>query len=105
MVASIQQVLFEEIGDAIADSKRGSMFGVLCYKYQRKPFILFYQGQIVCKLFGAAREEALELPGTSLFNPKKHSRPMGNWVQLPIEIADSWACFAHLASEFAIADY
>ena len=104
MVASIPQVIFEEIGNAIVYSKRGSMFGVLCYKYQRKPFILFYQGQMVCKLFGAAREEALALSGASLFNPK-NSRPMGNWVQLPIDQIDSWACFADVAYEFAIANY
>ena len=105
MVDQVQQVLFEQIGESIVGSKRGGMFGVLCFKYQRKPFILWYEGQMVCKLFGAAKQEALELEGSSLFNPKNHSRPMGNWVQLPIEQADSWACWAEMAYEFVAAGY
>lgn len=89
--------LFDQIGELITKKKRSCMFGVPCYKVGRRPFIMFYDGQIVCKLFGQVHREAMLLKGTSLFNPKANTKPMGNWVQIPFLHSDKWESFAELA--------
>jgi len=96
----MERELFDQIGAAIAESKRSSMFGVPCYKVGRKPFIMFYDQQIVCKLFDDLHAEAMALAGTTLFNPKGNAKPMGNWVQIPGDHADRWAYFAQAAWHF-----
>lgn len=92
--------LFDQIGELIAQKKRSSMFGVPCYKVGRRPFMMFYDGQLVCKLFGQVHEEAMLLKGTSLFNPRANDKPMGNWVQFPSIHSDKWESFAKLAYSF-----
>ncbi|MEM8525979.1 MAG: hypothetical protein AAGG68_15175 [Bacteroidota bacterium] len=95
---------FELVGQAIPNSKRSNMFGVECYSINRRPFMLFYEEELVCKLFGEVHQEALALEGASLFNPKKNSKPMGNWVQIPFEHFKLWEYYAQLAREFVISN-
>lgn len=91
---------YDAIGRSMPDSRPGVMFGVPCYEVGRRPYIMLYEKQLVCKLFGEAHAEALALPGASLFNPRGNARPMGNWVQLPFAQAEHWKRFARLAFEF-----
>ena len=76
------------------------MFGVSCYKIGRKPFIMFYENHIVCKLLGEVHAEAMQLTRTTLFNPMGNDKPMGNWVQIPFAHSDNWEYFAKLAYDF-----
>lgn len=92
--------LFDQIGELLTKRKRSSMFGVSCYKIERKPFIMFYENQIVCKLMGEFHAEAMQLTGATLFNPMGSDKPMGNWVQIPFLHADKWNYFAKLAHDF-----
>lgn len=94
------EILFDEIGKDLSINKRSSMFGVICYKINRKPFIMFYKDELVCKLFGEVHKEACQLEGTSLFNPKGNSKAMSNWVQLPYTLKEKWLFFASCAYEF-----
>ncbi len=89
--------LFDQIGELIAKNKRSSMFGVPCYKLGRRPFIMFYDKHIVCKLFGQTHKEAMLLKGSTLFNPRANDKPMKNWVQIPFIHWDKWESFAKLA--------
>ena len=92
--------LFDQIGQFLTKKKRSSMFGVSCYKIGRKPFILYYDNQLVCKLFDQIHSEAVQLEGASLFNPTASDKPMKNWVQLPFTHAAKWEYFAKFAYDF-----
>jgi len=91
---------FHEIGRSIADSKKSNMFGVLCYKLGRRPYILFHQDEIICKLFEEASQEAMELEGAAYFAPMGPDKPMRNWVQIPFVHQEQWPMYAQLAFEF-----
>ena len=91
--------VFNEVGRFLSGNQSSSMFGVACFKIGRKPFIMFYDSQIVCKLSGSIHEEACQLAGTSLFNPKRNDKPMVNWVQIPYVYMERWAYFARFAYE------
>lgn len=73
------------------------MFGLQTYTVRRKPYIMLYEGELVCRLFGEDREEALSLPGARFFNPRNNKRPMANWVQLPAALEPYWQEFAERA--------
>ena len=92
--------MFNQVGELLVKKKRSSMFGVPCFKIGRKPFIMFYDNQIACKLFGEVHQQAMQINGTTLFNPKGNDKPMGNWVQIPFSHADKWEYFAKLAYDF-----
>ncbi|MEM6264886.1 MAG: hypothetical protein AAGI38_20410 [Bacteroidota bacterium] len=92
--------LFDQIGQDLSGNKRSSILGVPCFKIGRKPFLLFVKDQIVCKLYGEVNEEALQLPGASFFSPMENAKPMKNWVQIPVEHADTWPFYAQLAYQF-----
>lgn len=100
----MEEELFDQVGQALSQKKRSSMFGVDCYRCGRKPFILLYEQQIVCKLYGPERETALNVKGASLFRPIKDAKPMNNWVQLPYEQADKWELYAQIAFDFVSAE-
>ena len=88
---------FDSIGRDLTQRPRSSMFGVPCYKKGRRPFVMYYEDCLVCKLFDAEHRQALALPGARLFQPKANSRPMGNWVQLPKEQIKHWRHYAAVA--------
>lgn len=95
---------FHVLGEALPNSKLGSMFGIPCYKVGPKPYILWYQEQLVCKLPEPLRSYALNLTGAELFCPKTGGQPMRNWVQLPPEQADQWLVFAEVAREWVLSE-
>ena len=92
--------LFDQVGSALPGTKRSNMFGVVCYKIGRKPFINFHEDEIVCKLFDDIKEQALSIDGTSYFTPMEPDKPMTNWICLPFEKGDQWAYFAEYALNF-----
>ena len=96
----MESELFDEIGEMISGNKQSNMFGAPCFKIGRKPFILFYENQIVCKLFDEVKEEAMQLEGWSYFNPMKSGKGMENWVQIPYAHADKWEFYASMAYDF-----
>jgi len=96
----MEEELFIQIGEDLSQNKLSSMFGVPCFKIGRKPYIMFHQNEIVCKLFDEQHGEALRLEGASLFNPMELSKPMGNWVQIPFIHSSKWNYFATCAYGF-----
>ena len=96
----MESALFDQIGELISGKKRSNMFGVPAFKLGRKPFILFYENELVCKLFDESHAEAMALSGTSLFSPMGEDKPMVNWVQIPYAHSAQWEYFAQLALAF-----
>ena len=91
------KLLFTQIGRAIPDTQLLSMFGYPCYAIERKPFIFFEmrtKEDMIFRLSGEVRDEALSLENAKLFNPAKHRKPMRNWVQIPIQHQALWTYFA-----------
>jgi hypothetical protein len=95
-----QEVLYHSICSKLPLAVKSSMFGVPCYKVHRKPFIMFYENEIVCKLFDEEHTNALELKGTKLFNPMNNGKPMKNWVHIPFDYQENWNIFVEKSYEF-----
>ncbi len=91
---------FDEVGQSIQGTKKSNMFGVVCYKIGRKPFIMLHEEQLVCKLYGEANDEALQLSGASHFNPMGGDKAMTNWVQIPMAHESLWEKYAIMAHTF-----
>ena len=104
MRASPAEQLFDELGQAISGNEQKSMFGKPCYNYGRKPFIMFFDDELVCKLFDEIRKEAIQLKGTSLFDPSGKGKPMKNWIQLPFTHKKKWEHYAQKAFAFVQAE-
>lgn len=92
--------LFDQIGESIPNAKRGKMFGEICYKLGRRPFIYFSEEEIICKLFDERKAQAMQLPGAHYFAPMAPDKPMTNWVCLPFEQEEHWAFFSEAAYAF-----
>jgi len=95
---------FDAVGTSIPGTKRSSMFGVLCYKLGRRPFISFRDEEIICKLFDEEKEKAMSIKGTHYFTPMEPDKPMTNWVCIPFEAADQWEYYAIVAHGFVEMD-
>lgn len=59
---------------------------------------------MVFKLSGNEHKEALNLPGSELFDPSGKNRPMKEWVQLPPVHSDHWEYFAKAAYDKVLKD-
>src|SRR5690242_1703202 len=80
---------------ATSPTNSGKMFGMPCLKNRNgKAFAGFFAGEMVFKLGGANRAEALALAGARLFDPSERGRPMKEWVVVPIEHVSRWLEFA-----------
>ena len=90
------------IGEDTPDAKAGNMFGKECFKINGKPFLVYYDQCIVCKLRDELHTEVLGLAGTQLFDPSKKNRPMREWIQIPYDYADRWAAFAGASYEYVV---
>lgn len=95
---------FDLAGSSVEGAKRSNMFGVTCYKLGRRPFVLFVDEEIVCKLFDASKEEALALEGAHYFCPMGADKPMTNWVHICTRHAQHWEYFASDAARFVNED-
>ena len=93
--------------DALADDlaaagvafERGQMFGCpgLRAPGRGKFFATLWGDDLVVKVEGGAREQALALDGARLFEPMP-GRPMRQWVLLPVRHHERWT---HLATAAA----
>ena len=88
------QARYDELADDLAarndDVTLGKMFGMPCVKRGGKAIAGFWQESVVFKLPDAvARERALALEGSELFDPMG-GRPMKEWVVVPATHADDW---------------
>ena len=88
------QARYDELADDLAaqndDVTLGKMFGMPCVKRGGKAIAGFWQESVVFKLPDAvARERALALEGSELFDPMG-GRPMKEWVVVPATHADEW---------------
>jgi hypothetical protein len=93
---------FISIGENIEGSLQGNLFGKSCFKINGKPFICFFQNEMVFKLNGTAHEKALALKGAQLFDPSGKKRPMKEWVQVPYTHQKKWSTLAHEAFNYVI---
>ena len=91
--------LFHKITVELPDAKEGKMFGALCIKAPNgKAAAIFWKDNMIFKLEGQAKEEALNLEGahigTHLYDP---DRPMKEWVQIPFTHSAQWKGYAKSA--------
>jgi hypothetical protein len=88
--------LVEELREGHPEVVRGAMFGMPCAKTGGKAFMGFYDGGAVFKLGDAARDRALALDGSALFDPMG-GRPMKEWVVVPPSHREVWPELAEAA--------
>jgi hypothetical protein len=88
------------IGKNIPEAIKSQLFGKSCFKISGKPFMSFFENEIVFKLGAETHTEALSLDGAQLFDPTKKNRPMKEWVQVPFVYHKKWPAFAETAMRF-----
>jgi hypothetical protein len=103
MAATAEQKAFDALTDELAESKKAEkaqMFGKPCMKYKGNGFMAFFEGELVVKLSGQSREDALRLKGSQLWDPSGQGRAMKEWVRIsPMHVA-KWADLAEKAFEY-----
>ncbi|KAA5537259.1 hypothetical protein F0919_06195 [Taibaiella lutea] len=97
-----EESLYLSIGQSMNDTVQSQLFGKPCFKTGGKAFICFFQNEMVFKLMGDVHKEAIELPGSTLFDPSGKGRPMKEWVQVSYNHKDKWQKFAEAALKYAI---
>ena len=97
------QQAFDALVEELARTKRAEkahMFGKPCMKYRGNGFMAFSDGDIVLKLSGQSREDALRLEGSRLWDPSGQGRPMKEWVQIAGKHSGRWHDLAEKAIEY-----
>jgi hypothetical protein len=97
-----EELWYHQVASAFPKAKSSSMFGVACYKIGKKPFVSFYNNEIVCKLYDTDNDLAMSLKGSSHFRPMPNAKPMTNWVQIPFSAKHEWPKFAEKAYEMVL---
>jgi hypothetical protein len=95
-----EEQLFVSIGQGLPDTEQGQLFGKACFKAYGKAFICFFKNEMVFKLTGVVRTEALELEGSKLFDPSGKNRPMKEWIQVSAQHQEKWPLFAKEALKY-----
>lgn len=92
---------FIRIGEQLQeenDVEFGQMFGKRCFKFKGKAFAAFFQNCMVFKLLNEKSfKEAMDLPGSKLWDPSGKKRPMKQWVQVNPEHFSQWSILANAA--------
>ena len=97
------QKAFDALTEELARTKRAEkaqMFGKQCMKYRGNGFMAFSDGDLVVKLSGQSREDALKLKGSQLWDPSGQGRPMKEWVQVSSAHAARWRDLAEKSIEY-----
>ena len=97
------QAAFEALTVELARTKnaeKAQMFGKPCMKYKGNGFMAFFEGELVLKLTGQSREDALKLKGSKLWDPSGQGRAMKEWVQISSAHSGKWADMADKAIEY-----
>ena len=103
MAAAAGRKAFEALTDGLARAKQAEtaqMFGKPCMKYKGNGFMAFFEGDLVVKLSGQSREDALKLKGSRLWDPSGQGRAMKEWVQVSAAHAAKWPDLAEKAFEY-----
>jgi hypothetical protein len=88
--------LLAEVRDVHPDVMSGAMFGMPCAKVAGKAFMGSFGGGVVFKLDEPLRTQAMELDGSTLFDPSGN-RPMREWIVVTVQHKDRWSQFAEAA--------
>lgn len=99
-----EEEFFIKTGGKITNAVKSQMFGKPCFKINGKAFVCFFRNEMVFKLSGEARKEALSFEGSKLFDPSGKNRPMKEWVQLPYDHKDFWDKFAMESANYVTGD-
>ena len=97
------QTVFDALAEEMARAKnaeRAQMFGKPCVKYRGNGFMAFFEGDLVLKLSGQSREDALKLKGSRLWDPSGQGRAMKEWVQVPSAHVSAWGELAGKSFEY-----
>ena len=95
-----EEKFYIAVGQQLKDAQQSQLFGKSCFKINGKPFISFFQNNMVFKLSGEVHQEALSLDGSQLFDPSGRKRPMREWVQVPFDYKDKWPVYAAEALKY-----
>ncbi|GAB0157773.1 hypothetical protein CHRYSEOSP005_30560 [Chryseobacterium sp. Alg-005] len=88
---------FTKLAAEIPGAQEGKMFGALCLKGSNgKAFLLLKNGNMAIKLSGLLLEEALDLNGSTIFEPSE-GKKMNGWVQISEAHRNKWKYFAQAA--------
>lgn len=93
---------FDRVAEDLEDSgvRRGSMFGMPCLMAGQKALAGLWGDALVVKLTADAHDQALALQGAEPFDPAGMSRPMTEWVVVPLAHARRWNALAHAARDY-----
>jgi hypothetical protein len=80
----------------------GKWFGRPCLKVGGKVFAVLHGDDMAFRLAGEAHEEALQIEGARLFDPRGKGHPMKQWVQVPAAYSSTWGRLARLAYDCVI---
>jgi hypothetical protein len=79
----------------------GKWFSLPCLKANGYIFVAqWINGDVVFKLRGKAREEALALAGAKMFDPGENGAAMREWIQISPDHAAKWRDLAFDALEY-----
>ncbi len=95
-----QESSFLAIGQDLPNAEYSQFFGKPCFKINGKPFMCFFQNEMVFKLKDDEHQEALSLESSQLFDPSGKKRPMKEWVQVSFSNVDLWKKFAYSALDY-----
>ncbi len=98
-----ERKVFDALTEELArthKAEKAQMFGKPCMKYKGNGFMAFFDGDLVLKLSGQSREDALKLKGSCLWDPSGQGRAMKEWVQIPSAHAAKWPHLAEKAIEY-----
>jgi len=88
---------FYQLTGEIQGIEAGKMFGAQCIKTPNgKAAAMFWHDNLIVKLTGEARDEAMSLDGTKFFDPMD-GRPMKEWIVVPFGYRDKWKELTELA--------
>lgn len=90
---------YDQIGQSMK-AEASQMFGKPCLKTGGKAFASFYQDCMVFKLSGLARQQAMMLEGSVMFDPSGSGKPMKEWVQVTYAHQTLWDEFAAAARDY-----
>ena len=97
---SKEETLYTSIGQKLKGAEQSQMFGKPCLKINGKAFVCLFQNEMVFKLAGEIHQEAINLNGSTLFDPSGKKRPMKEWVQVSYDQKDKWTKYAKDAMNY-----
>ena len=94
---------YQAIVELLASSHQaitGQMFGKQCIKVGNKAAVAFFQDCLVFKLPEDQLAKALDLDGSTLWDPSGKGRAMKEWAQVPTKHNSHFKQFANAAADY-----